>query len=192
MAQGPDDYKGYMNIPNLLTSIRIMLIPIFVFLYTTPSRQRSLVAASIFIIAAITDLLDGYVARRMGQITRLGKLLDPIADKLLVSSALILLVGFQRVHTWIALLIIGREIAVTGLRAVAASEGIIISSDKGGKAKMAMQIFAITLLIIDADLGSVNLHLWGELLLILSMVLSFISGGQYFVRFWSKLDSRKK
>ena len=192
MAQGPDDYKGYMNIPNLLTSIRIMLIPIFVFIYTTPSKQRSLVAAFIFIIASITDLLDGYVARRMGQITRLGKLLDPIADKLLVSSALILLVGFQRVHTWIALLIIGREIAVTGLRAVAASEGIIISSDKGGKAKMVIQIFAITLLIIDADLGSVNLHLWGELLLILSMVLSFISGGQYFMRFWSELDSRKK
>lgn len=181
-----------MNIPNLLTSIRIMLIPFFVFLYTTPSKWRSLVAASIFLVASITDLLDGYVARRTGQITRLGKLLDPVADKLLVSSALILLVGFQRVPAWIALLIIGREIAVTGLRAVAASDGIIIASDKGGKAKMAIQIFAIILLIINADLGFVDLHLWGELLLILSMVLSFISGGQYFMRFWRELDSKNR
>lgn len=168
-----------------------MLIPIFVLLFTTPSKWRSLFAASIFFIASITDLLDGYVARRMDQITRLGKLLDPIADKLLVSSALILLVGFQRVPAWIALLIIGREFAVTGLRAVAASEGIIIPSDKGGKAKMAMQIFAIILLIIDSEISIIDLHLWGVLFLIISMVLSFVSGGQYFMQFWRKLESKK-
>lgn len=181
-----------MNIPNLLTSIRIMLIPIFVFLFTTPSTWRSLVAAAIFFIASITDLLDGYMARRMDQITKVGKLLDPVADKLLVSSALILLVGFQRVPAWIALLIIGRELAVTGLRAVAASEAIIIPSDKGGKAKMAIQIFAIILLIIDSEINVIDLHLWGGLFLIMSMVLSFISGGQYFMRFWKEFDSKNR
>ena len=179
-----------MNIPNLLTSLRILLIPVFVILFSTPTSFRSLFAAAIFFIASITDLLDGYMARRMDQITRIGKILDPIADKLLVSSALIMLVGLQRVPAWISLIIIGREFAVTGLRAVAATEGIIIPSDRGGKAKMALQIFAIIILILDSEIKLIDLHKWGEIFLILSMLFSFISGGQYFIRFWRGLDSK--
>src|SRR5574342_1135473 len=106
-----------LNVPNVITLVRILLIPVFVALFITPTPDRSLSAAVIFVIAAVTDMLDGYIARRTGQVTKLGKLLDPIADKLLVLSALILLVNIDRISALVALLIIARELAVTGIRA---------------------------------------------------------------------------
>src|SRR5262249_29506754 len=109
-----------LNLPNVITLVRILLIPVFVMLFFTPTPDRSLSAAVIFVVAAITDLLDGYIARRTGQVTKLGKLLDPIADKLLVLSALILLVNVDRVSALVAILVIAREVAVTGIRAIAA------------------------------------------------------------------------
>ncbi len=127
-----------LNLPNLITLTRILLIPVFVLLFVTPTPDRSLTAAIVFVVAAFTDLLDGYLARRNGQVTTLGQLLDPIADKLLVLSALILLVNVDRVSALVAILIIAREVAVTGIRAIAAGEGMVIVAETLGKYKMAL------------------------------------------------------
>ena len=181
-----------LNVPNFITLVRILLIPVFVILFVTPTPDRSISAAVIFVLAAVTDLLDGYIARRTGQVTKLGKLLDPIADKLLVLSALILLVNIDRVSALVAILIIAREVAVTGIRAIAAGEGMIIAAETTGKYKMAMQVIAITLLILEgtglAELG--NLHLAGIVTLYLSLVLGYLSGGQYVWSFWKQVVAK--
>jgi CDP-diacylglycerol---glycerol-3-phosphate 3-phosphatidyltransferase len=178
-----------LNLPNLLTFTRILLIPVFVMLFATPTPDRSLSAAIVFVVAAITDLLDGYLARKSGQVTMLGKLLDPIADKLLVLSALILLVNVDRVSALVAIFIIAREVAVTGVRAIAASEGIIISAETTGKYKMALQVVAIVMLILEgtslSEFG--NLHLAGIATLYLSLLLGYISGGRYVWSFWNQM-----
>jgi CDP-diacylglycerol--glycerol-3-phosphate 3-phosphatidyltransferase len=181
-----------LNLPNLLTLTRILLIPVFVVLFVTPDPDRSLMAAIVFVVAAVTDMLDGYLARRSGQVTKLGKLLDPIADKLLVLSALILLVNVDRVSALVAILIIARELGVTGIRAIAASEGMIIAAETTGKYKMALQVVAIVMLILEgtslAPLG--NLHLAGSATLYLSLLLGYISGGQYVWSFWKQVVAK--
>lgn len=181
-----------LNWPNFITLVRILLIPVFIALFITPTPDRSLSAAVVFVVAAITDMLDGYVARRTGQVTKLGKLLDPIADKLLVLSALILLVNIDRVSALVAILVIAREVAVTGIRAIAAGEGMIISAETTGKYKMALQVVAIVLLILEgtglAELG--NLHLAGIVTLYISLVLGYISGGQYVWSFWKQVVAK--
>jgi CDP-diacylglycerol--glycerol-3-phosphate 3-phosphatidyltransferase len=181
-----------LNLPNFITLIRILLIPVFVVLFATPTPDRSLSAALVFVVAAVTDLLDGHLARRNGQVTTLGKLLDPIADKLLVLSALILLVNIDRVSALVAILIIAREVAVTGVRAIAAGEGMVISAETTGKYKMALQVVAIVLLILEdtffSDFG--NLHLAGIVTLYLSLVLGYISGGQYVWSFWRQVVAK--
>lgn len=181
-----------INIPNLLTVTRILLIPVFVMVFAEPTPDRSLVAAIIFVIAAVTDLLDGYLARKTGQITKLGRLLDPIADKLLVLSALILLVQIDRVTALVAILIIAREVAVTGIRAIAASEGMILSAEVTGKYKMALQVVAIVLLILEGTIFSElgNLHLAGTVTLYLSLLLGYISGGRYVISFWRQVTAK--
>ena len=146
--------ESNINLPNVLTLTRILLIPVFVLLFVVPTPDRSLAAAVVFVIAAMTDLLDGYLARRRGQVTKLGRLLDPIADKLLVLSALIVLVQVDRVGALVAILIIAREVAVTGIRAIAATEGMIISAEVTGKYKMALQVIAIVLLILEGTVLS--------------------------------------
>ncbi|MEP6960201.1 MAG: CDP-diacylglycerol--glycerol-3-phosphate 3-phosphatidyltransferase [Nitrospirota bacterium] len=181
-----------LNLPNFITFTRILLIPVFVVLFATPTPDRSLSAAVVFVIAAVTDMLDGYLARRNGQVTTLGMLLDPIADKLLVLSALILLVNVDRVSALVAILIIAREVAVTGIRAIAAGEGMVIAAETTGKYKMALQVVAITLLVLEgtglAELG--NLHLAGIVTLYLSLVLGYISGGQYVWSFWKQVVAK--
>jgi len=181
-----------LNLPNLITLGRILLIPVFVVLFIAPTEDRSISAAIIFVIAAASDLLDGYIARRTGQVTKLGKLLDPIADKLLVLSALILLVNVDRVSALVAILVIAREVTVTGIRAIAAGEGMIIAAETTGKYKMALQVVAITMLILEgtelAELG--NLHLAGLATLYLSLVLGYISGGQYVWSFWKQVGAK--
>jgi CDP-diacylglycerol--glycerol-3-phosphate 3-phosphatidyltransferase len=181
-----------LNLPNFITLLRILLIPVFVVLFFTPAPDRSLSAAVIFVVAAITDLLDGYIARRTGQVTKLGKLLDPVADKLLVLSALILLLNVDRVSALAAILVIAREVAVSGIRAIAASEGFIIQAETTGKYKMALQVVAITLLILEgtalSELG--NLHLAGTVTLYLSLVFGYVSGGQYLWSFWKQVVAK--
>jgi CDP-diacylglycerol---glycerol-3-phosphate 3-phosphatidyltransferase len=181
-----------LNLPNLLTLTRILLIPVFVMLFATPTPDRSLIAAIVFVVAAVTDLLDGYLARKSGQVTTLGKLLDPIADKLLVLSALILLVNVDRVSALVAILIIAREVAVTGVRAIAAGEGIIISAETTGKYKMVLQIVAIVFLILEGTVAEAlgNLHLPGIATLYFSLALSYVSGAKYVWSFWNQLAAK--
>ncbi|MDP1770539.1 MAG: CDP-diacylglycerol--glycerol-3-phosphate 3-phosphatidyltransferase [Nitrospirota bacterium] len=181
-----------LNLPNFITLTRILLIPVFVVLFATPTPDRSLIAAIVFIVAAVTDMLDGYLARRNGQVTTVGKLLDPIADKLLVLSALILLLNIDRVSALVAILIIAREVAVTGIRAIAAGEGMVIAAETTGKYKMALQVVAIAMLILEGTFlsGLGNLHLAGIVTLYLSLVLGYVSGAQYVWSFWKQVVAK--
>lgn len=184
--------ESNINLPNVLTFVRILLIPVFVLLLMDPTPDRALSAALIFVVAAVTDLLDGYVARKTGQITKLGRLMDPIADKLLVLSALILLVQVDRVSALVAILIIAREVAVTGIRAIAATEGVIISAETTGKYKMALQVIALVLLILEGTVVEAigNLHLAGIVTLYFSLVLGYVSGAQYVWSFWRQIGTK--
>jgi CDP-diacylglycerol---glycerol-3-phosphate 3-phosphatidyltransferase len=184
-----------LNVPNTLTLARVLLIPIFIVflsngdLFGLPLDTRSFIALVIFSIASITDWLDGYIARKTGQITKLGKLFDPIADKLLTSAALILLVDHNRASAWIVILIIWREFAVTGLRAAAAGEGHIIPAAEGGKAKLVFQTIAIIALLMDMSMKFeyLDTYLIGTVTLWVSMILAVVSGFMYFKNSWRKI-----
>jgi CDP-diacylglycerol---glycerol-3-phosphate 3-phosphatidyltransferase len=184
-----DEREANVNLPNLLTFSRLLLIPIFVLLFSHPTPERSLAAAVVFGIAAITDLLDGYLARRRSEVTRLGRLLDPVADKLLVLSGLILLVEFHRVSAVVAILMIAREVAVTGIRAVSAAEGIVLSAETIGKYKMTAQVLAILFLILaDSVDPEWNFYAIGNVLLYSALMLGLISGAKYLVTFWRQIS----
>lgn len=181
-----------MNLPNALTLMRIFLVPIVVvFLLTVEIKNWALWGASLFLAAALTDLLDGYLARRRKQVTTLGRLLDPIADKLLISSALISLVQLRIVPPWMVVIIIGRELAVSGLRSIAAHEGFSIEVSTLGKGKMVTQVAAVVGLILGQKYGgwvqdTATALLWAV------VFFALVSMVQYFREFWSKLDSSIK
>ena len=183
-------YETFLNLPNSLTLSRILLIPVFVFLFSTPTAERSVAAALVFLIAALTDLLDGYLARRRGQITNLGKLLDPVADKLLVASGLILLVQYQRIEVWLVIVMIARELAVTGARTVAAKEGFILPADSMGKVKVVCQVSGILCLILEETLilPFMSLHAIGMIVIYCALILSLISGGRYILEILKKIS----
>jgi CDP-diacylglycerol---glycerol-3-phosphate 3-phosphatidyltransferase len=181
--------RGYL--PNALTISRILLIPVFVGFFLTPTPERSLAAAAVFGLAALTDAVDGYLARRWGKVTNLGKLLDPFADKLLVLTALFLLVDFERVDAWVAIVLAGREFFITALRFAAAREGVTLAAETIGKYKMILQVIAILLLIInDAVPAGLNFQVLGTAILLLSMVLSVISAAQYCRQFINQVLPR--
>ena len=186
------DAIANINLPNFLTVVRILLIPVFVVLFSDPTPDRSLAAAIVFVVAAVTDLLDGYLARRHSQITRLGRLLDPIADKLLVLSGLILLVQFDRVAAIVAILIIAREVAVTGVRAIAAAQGIIIEAETTGKYKMVVQVIAIVFLLLEDGVlpASWYPHEVGTGLLYAALALALYSGNRYLWSFWHQSSTK--
>jgi CDP-diacylglycerol--glycerol-3-phosphate 3-phosphatidyltransferase len=172
-----------LNLPTVLTLSRIVLIPVFVFtVYPHP-----VFGTLIFGIASLTDFLDGYLARRSGQITKFGIILDPIADKFLVISALIVLVDMERLAAWIAITIIVREFLVTGLRVVALSKNIVIPAETGGKIKTTLQISAIICLILMRNISFIDLYDIGIVLIWLALVLSIVSGVRYTVTFWKKI-----
>jgi CDP-diacylglycerol--glycerol-3-phosphate 3-phosphatidyltransferase len=188
-----------MNLPNALTLLRIFFVPLLVAVlvqekavYEVAGRQISnqMVALVIFLAAAGTDLLDGYLARRWNQITTVGMLLDPVADKLLVSAALISLVQIHHVPSWMAVLIIGREFAVSGLRSIAAAEGFTIQASDLGKTKMIAQVAAIALTLMAADWPALQpaatAALWG------AMVFGLISAAGYAREFWRRIDESIK
>ncbi len=170
-----------LNLPNFLTCTRIVLIPVFIALFTAPSSSRSLAAVSIFGVAALTDFFDGYLARKYSQVTTLGKLLDPVADKLLVTAGLVVLVQYQQIEAWLAFAIIARELSVTGLRTVAAAEGLIIPADTLGKVKTFFQICGIIFLSLPTFTvnQAFEVHSLGVVLLYLSLMLGILSGLQY-------------
>lgn len=180
------------NLPNTLTFIRILLVPVYIGLFSTPTAGRSLWAAAVFGLAALTDWLDGYIARRRGQVTKIGRLFDPIADKFLVISGLVLLVQFQRVAAWLAIALIVRDLAVTGIRFVSASRGIIIAAGTLGKYKVVLQIIGIIILTLEGAvaMSTLNLHFVGTLTLQVALIFSLISGGQYIFEAWTEF-SRK-
>lgn len=138
-----------MNLANKLTLLRIAFIPVFLIVLALKIQYGVYIAAGVFIIAALTDKLDGYIARSRNQITTFGKFMDPLADKLLVTAALISLIELGRIPSWVVIIIIAREFSVTGLRGVAAAEGIIIAASNWGKLKTTIQIIAITACLID-------------------------------------------
>ena len=176
-----------MSLPNSLTVLRIFFVPLLVALLLTAHPHKDLWAVGVFLAAAATDLLDGYFARKRAQISRLGTLLDPIADKLLTSAAFISLVELRLVPAWIVVIIVGREFAVSGLRAIASSEGFIIQASDLGKAKMVLQVAAITAIVLERRFPSVGLL--GNLLLWLVVVSALVSAAHYFWKFWRKLDA---
>jgi len=172
-----------LNLPTLLTLSRIVLIPVFVFsVYLHP-----IFGALVFSIASLTDFLDGYFARRSGDITKFGIILDPIADKFLVISALIVLVDMERLAAWIAIIIIVREFLVTGLRVVALSKDIIIPAELGGKIKTGVQIAAVLCLVLNRSLFNINLYDIGIVLIWLALVLSIVSGVKYTISFGKRI-----
>ena len=139
-----------MNLPNKITISRILLIPIFMIVLYLPIPYREIIALAIFVIAAATDGIDGHIARSRNLVTNFGKFLDPLADKLLVTAALVALVGMQRIPSWIVTVIIAREFAVTGIRLLAVGEGRVIAASMLGKIKTVTQIIAISLLFLDS------------------------------------------
>ena len=172
-----------LNLPTVLTLSRIVLIPVFIFtVYLHP-----IFGAFIFSIASITDFLDGYLARRSGNVTKFGIILDPIADKFLVISALIVLVDMERIPAWIAITIIVREFLVTGLRVVALSKDIVIPAEIGGKIKTTIQIIAILCLILKSSIFDIDLYDIGVVLIWIAVVLSIVSGVQYTISFGKKI-----
>jgi len=148
-----------VNLPNSLTLLRIFIVPLLVVVLLTPFSEnwfgvpRHLLGVGLFLAAALTDFLDGHFARRRDQVTRLGQLLDPIADKLLISAALISLVENQLAPAWAVVIVIGREFAVTGLRSIAATDGVVIAASKMGKFKMLAQVLTVALLIVSSVSG---------------------------------------
>ena len=181
-----------MNLPNTLTIARIFLVPIVVVvLLTVEIRTWAFFGASLFLAAALTDLLDGYLARRRKQVTTLGRLLDPIADKLLISSALVSLVQLRIAPAWMVVIILGREFAVSGLRSIAAHEGFDINVSRLGKGKMVTQVAAVVGLILGHKYGG-WVQLTANILLWAVVFFALISMVQYFREFWSKLDGNIK
>ena len=172
-----------INIPIIITFSRILLIPIFILVVST----KPLLGTIIFLLAILTDIFDGYIARKSKQVTKLGMLLDPLADKLLTISALIVLVDMGFIEAWIAIVIIAREFIVTGLRIVALSKDIIIPAEMGGKIKTTAQFVSIVILLLDRSLVSLDLYTMGIALLWFAMFVGIASGIQYFVLFWKRL-----
>ena len=176
--------KEVFNLPNSITLLRIGVIPILFLLLLSPGRIFSLIIAILFIIAALTDLLDGYIARKYGIVTKMGKLLDPIADKIVVNTAMILMIPIGYIPAWIVALIIVRDFAVDGMRSVASSDGLVISASKLGKQKTLTQNIAVSSLIIHYPLFGINAHLVGMAILYLALILTIWSGVDYSVKFY--------
>ncbi len=183
--------QEFWNLPNGITLARIASIPVFLVFTWYESRANSLVAALIFTAAGATDFLDGWLARRRGLVTVIGKFMDPLADKLVVVSALVMLVHLGRVAAWVVIVIMAREFIITGLRAVASSEGIVIAASQEGKYKTSLQIAAIAFLLLHyryvVDFGvaavPVDANVVGTLLLYLSLAFSLWSAGRYLADF---------
>ena len=185
--------------PNVLTLFRIALVPVLVYLLLEPGQLAGALAASLFFLAALTDYFDGYLARKHGIVTTLGKFLDPLADKLVVVSALIMLAAMPcptggepcvpRVPAWLVVLIVGRELAVTGLRSIASGEGITLGAEELGKYKMIFQTFAVVGLLLHYRYFFVDFHAGGMYFLWISLLLGLWSAVDYHLRVYRAVRS---
>jgi CDP-diacylglycerol--glycerol-3-phosphate 3-phosphatidyltransferase len=185
---------GRLNLPNLLTLARVAAVPLIVIIMLADSRAAGLWAAAIFGAAAVTDFIDGWLARKWGVVTVLGKFLDPLADKLIVMAALIMLIPLGRIPAWAVFLVLGREIIITGLRSIASSEGIVIDASDLGKYKTIYQMVAIPGLLLHYDyywffgvrseLLHVNMHNFGMFFFVIALALTLWSGFDYLYKFF--------
>ncbi|MET0592845.1 MAG: CDP-diacylglycerol--glycerol-3-phosphate 3-phosphatidyltransferase [Polyangiaceae bacterium] len=190
-----------LNLPNMLTMARILVIPLVLTLLDRGGPRDCYWAAWLFAGAAITDFLDGYLARKRGLVSVLGKFLDPLADKLIVMASLIWMVPMGRIAPWVVVLLLARDISITGLRTIAANEGVVIAAGEGGKAKTALQMVGILMLMIGypyrmnflmVDLGVVDLIHVGRWLIYISLVYSLASAAQYIGLFATTVEARRR
>jgi len=176
-----------LNVPNVLTLVRILLVPVLVVVLLQATPHGSWVAAAVFAVAALTDTLDGYLARSRRSVTTFGKVMDPIADKLLIAAALISLVSVGRVAPWAAMVIIAREFAVSGLRIAAGAQGVVIPASPLGKVKTISQVVAVLALIAAHDAGA----WWAQALLYVAVVTTIASGADYFLNFRRRIEEAR-
>ncbi|HWH43752.1 MAG TPA: CDP-diacylglycerol--glycerol-3-phosphate 3-phosphatidyltransferase [Thermoleophilaceae bacterium] len=177
-----------LNIPNSLTVVRILLVPVLVVALLVETPNGSAIAAVVFALAAFTDGLDGYIARTRGSITTFGKVMDPVADKLLIAAALISLVSLDRLAAWVAMVIIAREFAVSGLRIFAGAQGVVIPASQLGRIKTALQIVAVFALIAASDPDVA----WVQVLVYASVVITVVSGVDYFLNVRRRIDEARE
>lgn len=189
-----------LNLPNLLTMARVAMIPVILVLLQQQTPSSGLWASLVYVLAAVTDALDGWLARVRNLVSVLGKFLDPLADKLLVVSVLVLLNSMHRVPYWVVVLILARELSITALRTIAMSEGVVISASQTGKEKTALQMLAIVMLMlyepVQVNVGgtvlSVSLHAVGLALLYLSLFFAITSAGEYIHLFVQAVEAKEK
>jgi CDP-diacylglycerol--glycerol-3-phosphate 3-phosphatidyltransferase len=178
--------RDFTNLPNLVTMGRVVLVPLVLLFIDNFSPLRSFVASLLYLGAAAGDALDGYLARSRGEVSMLGKFLDPLADKLIVTAVLVFMVALGRVPAWVVVVFIGRDLAINGLRSVASAQGLVIAASDGGKIKTALQLVAIMMLLIHfrypvifTDIQPIDYHKTGLIVLYISMGMSVFSGAQY-------------
>jgi CDP-diacylglycerol---glycerol-3-phosphate 3-phosphatidyltransferase len=176
-----------LNVPNLLTVVRILLVPVVVVALLSQTPNADMLAAIVFAVAAFTDGLDGYIARSRGSVTTFGKLMDPIADKLLIIAPLVSLVSLGRIEAWVGMVIIAREFAVTALRMVAVEQGVVIPASIFGKAKTITQVAAIFAVIAVS-----STPLWVDLLVYLAVVTTVASGADYFFGLRRRIEDARR
>jgi len=178
------EHRKVVNLPNAITMLRVTVIPALFLLLLSPDPELSLFIAILFILAALTDLLDGYVARRYGITTKIGKLLDPMADKIIVSAAMILLIPIGRIPAWIVAIMIIRDLVVDGIRSIASVSGRVIGASQLAKKKTLCQIVAVSALIIHYPLWVIDAHGVGMVILYLALALSIVSAADYIQKFY--------
>jgi CDP-diacylglycerol--glycerol-3-phosphate 3-phosphatidyltransferase len=176
------------NLPNTITFLRISVVPFLFVLLSSPGKFWSLVIAGLFVIASITDFFDGYIARKYHMITTVGKFLDPIADKIIVNTAMILLIPIHRIPAWIVAITIIRDLIVDVIRSIASSEGIYIQASILGKQKTIAQIIAVTALIIHYSIFGIDAHVVGTVILYIALLFTIYSGIDYFVRLYQSVE----
>jgi len=181
----------FLTAPNLITLFRIFLVPILVALLISPLRVTIFLTVGVFLVAAATDWVDGRIARRYNQVTALGALLDPIADKLLIMAALVSLASLQKVPAWVVVALIGRDFAVSGIRQISAQRGTVIPAGVLGKYKTALEMIAVVLVMVSIDYPAVDPELFWQIkpsliVLVAALVLALISAGHYLSRLLAK------
>jgi CDP-diacylglycerol---glycerol-3-phosphate 3-phosphatidyltransferase len=186
------------NLPNLVTMGRVLFVPFVLYFMDNYSPVRSLIAAVLYLIASVGDGIDGYLARSRDQVSVLGKFLDPVADKLMVTAVMVFMVALGRVPAWLVVVLIARDLAVTGLRSIASSEGIIIAASRGGKIKTALQLVGLTMLLLHfrypmLGLGiNIDYNTAGLVVLYISLGVSLVSGLDYVLGFFKAIGDAKR
>ncbi|PKN38304.1 MAG: CDP-diacylglycerol--glycerol-3-phosphate 3-phosphatidyltransferase [Deltaproteobacteria bacterium HGW-Deltaproteobacteria-2] len=175
------------NLPNTITLMRISVVPFLFILLSDPGEFWSLVIAGLFVVASITDFFDGYIARKYHMITTMGKFLDPIADKIIVNTAMILMIPIGRIPAWIVAITIIRDLIVDVIRSIASSEGIYIQASILGKQKTVTQIIAVTALMIHYSIFGINAHIVGTMVLYIALFLTIYSGIDYFIKLYKSV-----